>query len=242
MTMGISYSVEVDEERSAKAMGRELSISKKDAVEVCAHVKGMPLGEAKTTLRSIADGETPIPLKKHNSGSGHRSGIDGWDAGSFPKKASEAIHDVLYNAESNASEQGYDTDEMVVEHIAAHKVGESRGMKPRAMGRATQWNSDLVDIEIVLLQEDYEASEEVEEEQEEAEEPQEAEETETETQDEDETETEAEEEEEQEVTESDETEEDEEESEAEDADEPETEEDGDETEASETDEEKGGDR
>ena len=219
--MGISYSVEIDEERSAKAMGRELSISKKDAVEVCRHVKGMPLGEAQETLRAIADGEHPVPLKKHNSGSGHRSGMDGWDAGSFPKKASDAIHDVIYNAESNASEQGYDPDEMVVEHIAAHKVGESRGMKPRAMGRATQWNSDLVDIEVVLLQEDYEASEEVEEEQE-AEEQ---------------TGTQSEEEEEQEETE---TEADETEAEVEDADESETEEE--ETEASESDEdeEKGG--
>jgi len=231
--MGISYSVEIDEERSAKAMGRELSISKKDAVEVCRHVKGLPLREAQETLRAVADGETPVPLKKHNSGSGHRSGMDGWDAGSYPKKTSEALLDVLYNAESNASEQGYDPDEMVLEHIAAHKVGESRGMKPRAMGRATQWNSDLVDVEVVLLQEDYEVSEGVEEEQEEAEEQQESEEQ---------TETQAEEEKETEETE---TEADEEETEAEDADESETEED-EEAEASEPDEDEeeqeGGDR
>ena len=162
--MGISYSVEIDEERSAKAMGRELSVSKKDAVEVCSHVKGMPLEEAQTTLRAIADGEVPVPLKKHNSGVGHRSDIDGWDAGRFPKKASEALLDVLYNAESNAEEQGYETEEMVVDHIAAHKVGESRGTKPRAMGRASPWNGDLIDVEVVLLQEDYEEVEASEEE------------------------------------------------------------------------------
>lgn len=148
-------------------MGRELRISKKDSVELCRHIKGMPLDEAQTTLRAIANGETPVPLKKHNSGVGHRSGIDGWDAGRFPKKASEAIYDVLYNAESNAENQGYDPGEMVVEHIAAHKVGEARGMKPRAMGRASPWNSDLVDIEVVLLQEDYDPSEVPDEEREE---------------------------------------------------------------------------
>ncbi|MGK2230402.1 MAG: large subunit ribosomal protein L22 [Methanobacteriota archaeon] len=155
--MGISYSVEVDEERSAKAMGRELTVSKKDAVELCRFVKGRSLDGARETLSAVADGDEPVPLKKHNSGSGHTSGIDGWDAGGFPKKAAEALDDVLYNAKMNAEEQGFDTDEMVVEHIAAHKVGESRGMKPRAMGRATQWNSDLIDIEAVVLQEDYEA-------------------------------------------------------------------------------------
>jgi large subunit ribosomal protein L22 len=164
--MGISYSVEVDEERSAKAMGRELSISKKDAVELCRFLKGRSLDDARETLTAVADGDEPVPLKKHNSGSGHTSGIDGWDAGGFPKKAAEAIDDVLYNAKMNAEEQGFDTDEMAVDHIAAHKVGESRGMKPRAMGRATQWNSDLVDVEVVLLQEDYEVEDEETEEEE----------------------------------------------------------------------------
>jgi large subunit ribosomal protein L22 len=162
--MGISYSVEVDEERSAKAMGRELSVSKKDAVELCRHIKGLPFGDAWDTLRAVADGEEPVPLKKHNSGVGHRSDVDGWDAGRFPKKAAESLLDILYNAEANADNQGYDPDEMVVEHIAAHKVGESRGMKPRAMGRASEWNTDLIDVEVVLLQEDYEAARDKQEE------------------------------------------------------------------------------
>jgi len=172
--MGISYSVEVDEERTAKAMGRELSISKKDAVEVCREVKGMPLQEAREKLRSVADEETPIPRKRHNAGVGHRSDLEGWDAGSFPKKATEEILDVLYNAVSNAENQGYDPDEMTVQHIAAHKVGESRGMKPRAMGRATQWNGDLVDVEVVVLQEDYDPRAQKEEEEEEEQEAEEA--------------------------------------------------------------------
>ena len=225
--MGISYSVEVDEERSAKAMGRELSVSKKDAVEVCSHIKGTPLREAQTTLRAVADGEEPVPLKRHNSGSGHTSGLDGWDAGGFPKKASEALLDVLHNAESNAENQGYDPDEMVVEHIAAHKVDVSRGTKPRAMGRASPWNSDLIDVEVVLLQEDYDATEVPEEEREKETEAEE----ETETVEEAETE-------EVDETEDEETETSEEEPEAEDADEPETEEaeEDEETEASESDE------
>lgn len=230
--MGISYSVEVDEERSAKAMGRELDVSKKDTVEVCRHVKGMPLEEAQKTLRAVADGEEPVPLKKHNSGSGHTSGVEGWDAGGFPKKASEALLDVLYNAESNAENQGYDTEEMVVDHIAAHKVDESEGMKPRAMGRASPWNSDLIDVEVVLLQEDYDTSEASEEEPEE--------ETESETTEEAETE-----QEETEPTDEESEAGEEEEAEAEDAEESETEDAEEETEESETDEadedEKGGD-
>jgi len=38
---------------------------------------------------------------------------------------------------------------MEIVHVAAHKVGESVG-KPRAMGRASAWNTPQVDVEIVV--------------------------------------------------------------------------------------------
>jgi len=41
---------------------------------------------------------------------------------------------------------------MVIEHVAAHKVGEQLGRKPRAMGRATAWNTPEVDVELVLAE------------------------------------------------------------------------------------------
>jgi large subunit ribosomal protein L22 len=39
---------------------------------------------------------------------------------------------------------------MEILHVAAHKVGESQGRRPRAMGRASQWNSPEVDVELIL--------------------------------------------------------------------------------------------
>jgi large subunit ribosomal protein L22 len=39
---------------------------------------------------------------------------------------------------------------MEIVHCAAHKVGESQGRKPRAMGRASPWNTPEVDVEIVV--------------------------------------------------------------------------------------------
>jgi large subunit ribosomal protein L22 len=39
---------------------------------------------------------------------------------------------------------------MEIMHVAAHKVGERQGRKPRAMGRADPWNTTLCDIELVL--------------------------------------------------------------------------------------------
>jgi large subunit ribosomal protein L22 len=39
---------------------------------------------------------------------------------------------------------------MEILHCAAHKVGESPGRKPRAFGRASEWNTPQVDVEIVI--------------------------------------------------------------------------------------------
>ncbi|MFB6182949.1 MAG: 50S ribosomal protein L22, partial [Haloarculaceae archaeon] len=86
------------------------------------------------------------------SGVGHRNDIDGWDAGRYPEKASEAFQDLLHNAINNADQQGFDGESMTIRHVAAHKVGESQGRQPRAMGRATAWNSPQVDVELVLAE------------------------------------------------------------------------------------------
>jgi large subunit ribosomal protein L22 len=84
---------------------------------------------------------------------------DGWDAGRSPEKASEAFLDLLENAMNNADHQGFDGESMAIEHVAAHKVGESPGRKPRAFGRASDWNTPEVDVELVLKEQDQEDTE-----------------------------------------------------------------------------------
>jgi len=39
---------------------------------------------------------------------------------------------------------------MTIKHVAAHKVGEQQGRKPRAMGRASAWNTPQVDVEMII--------------------------------------------------------------------------------------------
>jgi len=148
--MGISYSVEVEPDRSAKAMLRERPMSHKHSKEIAREIKGMRAGEAVSYLERVVAEEAAVPFKSHNSGVGHRKNLDGWDAGRFPKKASEAFLDLLENGIGNADHQGFEGEGMTIAHVAAHKVGESPGRKPRAMGRATAWNTPLVDVELVL--------------------------------------------------------------------------------------------
>ncbi len=150
--MGISYSVDADPDTTAKAMLRERHMSFKDSKEVARELKGMTAGEAVAYLDSVIDEEQSVPFKRHNSDVGHRNDIEGWDAGRYPEKVSEAFLDLLENGMNNADHQGFDGESMGIAHVAAHKVGESQGRKPRAMGRATEWNSPQVDVELILEQ------------------------------------------------------------------------------------------
>jgi large subunit ribosomal protein L22 len=148
--MGINYSVDADPETTAKAMLREKHMSHKHSKAIAREIKGKTAADAVEYLEAVVEGERSVPFKSHNTGVGHRSDIDGWDAGRYPEKASKAFLDLLENAVNNADHQGFDGDEMVIAHVAAHKVGESPGRKSRAFGRASPWNTPQVDVELVL--------------------------------------------------------------------------------------------
>ena len=148
--MGINYSVETDPDTTAKAMLRDRSVSLKHSKAVARAIKGETVADAEAYLHAVIDGERSVPFRQHNSGMGHRSDIDGWDAGRYPEKASTEMLKLIENAKNNADEQGFDGESMEIMHVAAHKVGERQGRKPRAMGRADPWNTTLCDIELVL--------------------------------------------------------------------------------------------
>jgi len=157
--MGINYSVDADPDRTAKAMLRERHMSNKHSKEVAREIKGRTVADAQAYLQDVLDKTQSVPFKSHNTGAGHRSDIDGWDAGKYPEKVSNEFLDLLENVEANADHQGFDGASMEIVHVAAHKVGESVGRKPRAMGRASAWNTPQVDVEIVIEETDEDESE-----------------------------------------------------------------------------------
>ena len=148
--MGINYSVEADPDTTAKAMLRDRPISIKHSKANARQIKGEVVEDAVEYLDAVIAGERSVPFKQHNTGVGHRSDIDGWDAGRYPEKASKAFLDLIENAANNADEQGFDGQRMTIKHVAAHKVGERQGRKPRAFGRADPWNTTLCDVELII--------------------------------------------------------------------------------------------
>ncbi|MFB6146697.1 MAG: 50S ribosomal protein L22 [Halobacteriaceae archaeon] len=148
--MGISYSVETDPDRHAKAMLREEPISLKHSKALARELRGKTLAKGRAYLEAVRDGDQSVPFKQHNSGVGHRSDIEGWDAGRFPEKAATAMLGLLDNGANNATQAGFDAEAMEIEHLAPHKVDERRGRQPRARGRVDEWNTTLCDVELVL--------------------------------------------------------------------------------------------
>jgi large subunit ribosomal protein L22 len=152
--MGISYSVDADPDSTAKGMLRERPMSLKHSKAIARAIKGKTVAEAREYLEAVRSKEQSVPFKQHNSGMGHRKDIDGWDAGRYPEKASGEFLSLLENIGNNAEQQGFDADEMEIVHVAAHKVGERQGRKPRAFGRATEWNTPEIDVEMIVQEPD----------------------------------------------------------------------------------------
>lgn len=65
-------------------------------------------------------------------------------------KVSKAILACLESAASNAEFKGLDADSMVISTISVARGQVMPGRMPRAQGRATEWNQDTVNIEIVI--------------------------------------------------------------------------------------------
>lgn len=99
-------------------MLRDRPISVKDSKEISREIKGETVADAEEFLQEVIDEETSVPMRQHSAGAGHRSDIDGWDAGRYPEKAAKDFLKLLENVKNNADEQGFDGDEMVIKHVA----------------------------------------------------------------------------------------------------------------------------
>jgi large subunit ribosomal protein L22 len=144
----INYSLSLKAENTARAMGYELHISPRHAVEICNELRKRPVPEAKKILEDVIGLRRSIPFKRFNKGVGHRSDAPG--AGRYPRKAAREILKVIKDAEGNASYKGLSPEKMIIRHIASKRGRVIKGMMPRAMGRATAKNVETVTVEAIL--------------------------------------------------------------------------------------------
>jgi large subunit ribosomal protein L22 len=143
------YSMEANPDTTARSQAIEVDVSPKHSVEICREIRGMELQKAKEYLHDVIDMRRPIPFKRHNRKVSHRKG-EGFGPGRYPQKAAKIFLKVLEDCESNAEYSGLNTDSLFVKHIAAHRGRVYKGWRPRAHGRATDWDNHTVNIEVIL--------------------------------------------------------------------------------------------
>ena len=141
------YTATADPDTSAKAIGKEMPISPKFTREICGMVRGMKVNKAIDTLEGVIALETPVPLKRYNKRVSHKQGVG---PGRYPKKAAAAVLGVIKSAVANAEYKGLNTDDMVIRTITASRGRVTPGHMARAHGRATEWNQDTVNLEVII--------------------------------------------------------------------------------------------
>ena len=141
------YTAEADPDTSAKAIGKEMPISPKFTREICGLIRGMKVNTAISTLEGVIALETPVPLKRYNKRVSHKQGVG---PGRYPKKAATAVLGVIKSAVANAEYKGLNVDDMVIRTISASRGRVTPGHMARAHGRATEWNQDTVNLEVII--------------------------------------------------------------------------------------------
>ncbi len=138
-----------DETKAAKAMGYEMPISFKHAVEICRELRGKKVEDAKRFLEEVVEMKRAVPFRRHKKKVAHRRGLEKWYAGRYPQKAAKYILKVLRNLEANAEYKGLDLDSLVIVHAQAKKGRVLQRYMPRAFGRATPRFQQLTTVEFV---------------------------------------------------------------------------------------------
>ena len=141
------YTATEDPDTTAKALGKELTISPKLSREVAGMVRGMKVDKAIQALEDVVALKRPVPLKRYNKRVSHKQGVG---PGRYPEKVAKAFLTVIQSAVANAEYKGLDVDSMVLRTITVSRGRTLPGHMPRAHGRATQWNQETVNLEVII--------------------------------------------------------------------------------------------
>ncbi len=146
-----SYSIgkNLDPDRTAKASVRNINVSRKALREVCRAIKGMKIDQAKDYLKEVIEKKRSVPYRRHKTGVGHKSDLQGWAQGRYPVKTCKEMLKLVDNLENNAEANQLQVDKCKIIHAAALQGMKIRGIFPRAQGRSTPKIKQLMHAELV---------------------------------------------------------------------------------------------
>ena len=134
----------LDRKNTAKAMGKDLAVSPKVAIEISNFLRGREVNDAMRILNRVMEKQQAIPYKRFPSSAGHKPGH--MAAGRYPIKVSAEFLKLFKNAKANASTQGL-TGTLKIAHIAVQRANEP--FRNRAKERITFKRAH---IEVILVE------------------------------------------------------------------------------------------
>lgn len=141
-----NYSYQGKEEEIAKALGKDLPISTKQSIEICAFIRKKEVSKIIPTLDDIINKKTALPMTKFNcGGTGHKKGKIG--PGRYPEKALTEIKNLILSAKSNANAKGMNESNLIITYACAQ-----RGAQRLRQGRQKRRVMKRTHVEIILAE------------------------------------------------------------------------------------------
>jgi large subunit ribosomal protein L22 len=139
--MKYNYAFKSDKENVIRTVGRDIPISTKTAIEICAFIRGLPLAKARAMIEKVKDKQLAVPFRRFTEGAGHKKGIG---SGKYPLNASLALLKLFKLLESNAQNKGLSSSLRIV-HACAQQAP-----RPMHYGRKRRIRMKRVHIELAV--------------------------------------------------------------------------------------------
>jgi large subunit ribosomal protein L22 len=138
------YAFKTEDENVVKTVGRDVSMSPKMAIEMCKHLKGMPVAKAKGILELVKEQKLAIPVTRATNGVGHKKSTSG--AGKYPLKGSIEFLKLLKQLEINAQNKNLGAD-LILIHACSQRASE-----PFHFGRKRRVQNKRCHIELAAME------------------------------------------------------------------------------------------
>lgn len=142
MSTKYAFNKDIEEQKLARVMGKDVGISTKISIEICNFIRGKNLQRVKRDLIDISNKKSALPMTRFITDRGHKPGMA---AGSYPMKAIENFMKLIGSLESNAQIKGLNSDNLVLIHACVH-----RASRPMHYGRKRRSQMKRTHVELIV--------------------------------------------------------------------------------------------
>jgi large subunit ribosomal protein L22 len=143
--MKYKYAFKTDKENVVKVVGRDVNMSRKQAIEMCDFVRNKPTAKMIPILEKVQDAKLAVPFHRFTEGAGHKKGV-GMASGKYPLKGATLFISLLKSLETNAQNKGLGSDLLII-HACAQQAA-----RPFHSGRKRRIRMKRVHIELAAVE------------------------------------------------------------------------------------------